>query len=373
MVGQRRQAWCPRCDEVRGARPGSRCPACSASMLPLPQASRPASWRGGRDVLVQRVRALLSAARVVVVAAVALALVAGAFVAGRSSRPAGSAAAGAPTTTQAAGQPLPGGGLSTDVSRVYGWSVLHGAVTLTLNRITASAGATRIVFEVSGLERDWAFGGVLGLRLTDSSGRQLAVGRPNEPLAARELANLGGGSVLGTVELTRRIDPNAVAGATVAQIIALRRSSENLRGTLVDAELKRLIDSSPQNVRNRKGDCSACALEVRCVKCETVAVSGTAYRDGRVVLLLSQAGRQAPGESLADADISVTTGGPGGQVGSFESTAEGGDTVVEFVAADLAATTPQGQERMPFEVAARVMRSQVVNGPWRLDQHGGQR
>jgi hypothetical protein len=342
-------------------------------MVALPQTSRALFWPGSRAVLVERLRSMLPAARVVGATVVALALVAGAFVAGRSNRPAAATAGAAPTTTGPAGLPLPGGGLSTDVSRVFGWSMLRGTMTLNLNRITATAGTTRIVFEVSGLEHGWTFGAVVGLRLTDSSGHQLAVGRPNEPLAADDLVNLGGGSVFGTIELSRRIDPNSVAGATVAQVIALRRSEEHLRGTLVDAELKRLMDTSPRNLLDRPGGCPACSLEVRCVECETVRVAGSTYRDGHVVVLLSQPGRLPPGEALADADISVTTGGPGGQVGSFESTAQGGDTVVEFAGRDLAATTPQGQQRMSFDVVARVMRSQVVSGPWQLDQNGGQR
>jgi hypothetical protein len=92
-----------------------------------------------------------------------------------------------------------------------------------------------------------------------------------------------------------------------------------------------------------------------------------------VVVLLSQPGQEASEESLAAADISVSTGDAGGQVGSFEDTAEGGDTVVEFTARDLASSTPRGQGRMPFEVVARVMRSQLLTGPWQVDQRGGQR
>jgi hypothetical protein len=341
-------------------------------MIALPQASRP-SWRGSPAALVERLRSLVPAARVVGATAVALALVAGAFAAGRSNRPAVAAAGATPTTTGPAGRLLPGGGLSTDVSRVFGWSMLRATVTLSLNRITATADTTRIVFEVSGLEHGWTFGAVVGLRLTDSSGHQLAVGRPNQPLAADDLEDLGGGSFFGTVELTRRIDPNSVAGATVAQVIALQRSEEHLRGTLVDAELKRLLDTSPRNLLDRPGGCPACSLEVRCAECETVRVAGSTYRNGRVVVLLSQQGRPSPGEALADADISVSTGGPGGQVGSFESTAQGGDTVVEFAGRELAATTPRGQQRMSFDVVARVLRSQVVSGPWQLDQNGGQR
>jgi hypothetical protein len=341
-------------------------------MVALPQSSRTPAWRGGRAALAEQLRSLLPAARVVGAAAVAAALVVGAFAAGRSSRPTTTASASAPTTTEASGRLLPGGGLSTDSSRVFGWSSLHGNVTLTLNRITATAGTTRILFEVSGLEREWSFAGVIGLRLTNSAGQQLAVGRPNEPLAVDEPQSLGGGSAEGTIELGRRLDPNAVAGATVAQVVAIRRSGEHLRGTLVDPELKRVMDSSPQNALNRQGACSTCTLEVHCAECETVSAAGSSYRDGRVVLLLSQAGRAPRGESLADADIAVS-GGPGGQIGSFESTAEGGDTVVEFAARDLAAIASRGQSRMPFEVVASVVRSQVLRGPWQLDQRGGQR
>jgi hypothetical protein len=373
MVGQRRQAWCPRCDELRGARPGSPCPVCSASLLPLPGVSRAAAWRGGRDALAERLRSVLPAARAVALAAVALALVAGAFAAGRSSRPSSTASAAAPSTTQAGGRALPGGGFSTDVSRVFGWGALRGGVTLTLNRITATGTATRVTLEVSGLEREWTFGGVIGLRLTDSAGRQLAIGTPGDALPADEVQNLGGGSMTGTLTLGQRIDPNGVAGVTVAQVIELRRSSETLRGALVDAELKRQMDSSPQQALVRKGTCPGCSLELACLQCETVRVAGASYRDGRVVVLLSQTRRPASGESLADADISVSTGGPGGQVGSFEDTAEGGDTVVEFAARDLAASTPRGQRRMPFEVVARLMRSDLVAGPWQIDQRGGQR
>ena len=370
MVGQRRQAWCPRCDEVRGARPGSPCQVCSASMVALPQGPGTPGWRGGRTELAGRLRTLLPVARVAATTAVAAALVAGAFVGGRSSRP--TAAASAPTTTESAGRVLPGGGLSTDVSRVLRWSVLTGDVTLTLNRITATAGTTRILFEVSGLQRDWSFAGVIGLRLSDSAGRQLAVGTPNEPLAVDEPQDLGGGSLEGTVELPRRLDPNAIAGVTVAQVVAMRRSGEHLRGTLVDAELKRVMDSSPQNDLNRQGPCPTCTLEVHCAQCESVTVAGSTYRDDHVVMVLSQAGRPAPGETLADADIAVSSG-PGGQVGSFASSAEGGDTVVEFAARDLAVVTERDQPRMPFDVVATVMRSQVLSGPWRLDQRSGQR
>jgi hypothetical protein len=372
MVGQRRQTWCPRCDELRGTRPGSPCPQCSAPVVALGSAQA-GSWRGRRDQGVERLRAALPAARVAAGVLVVLAVLAGAFAGGRSARPSSPAAAAA-ATTPPAGRELPGGGLSTDVSRAFGWSVLHDKVTLTLNRITATAGTTRIIFEVSGLERDWTFGGIAGLRVNDQGGRELSGGNPGDVLPADELQELGGGSTVGTVELSHRVDPNSVASVSVSEVLATRQSREELHGSLDDAELKRRMDSAPSPGQvDRPGACADCTLEVQCVKCETARVAGSTYRDGHVVVLLSPAGPARPGESLADAEIVVSADGPGGQIGSFESADQGGAVVISFDARDLASATPHDQARMPFDVSARVMRSEVVNGPWRIDQNGGQR
>jgi hypothetical protein len=375
VIGQRRQAWCPRCDELRDARAGSPCPVCSASLVGLPQVSRAGAWRGSRDALVQRTRSLLAAVRVVALVAVLLALLAGSFVAGRSSRPSGSASAAEPATTRPSGvRVLPGGGLASDISRVFGWSLLRGTVTLTLNRITATGGTTKITLEASGLEHGWELAGVVGLRLLDTSGRQLPVGLPEgTPLAADDLQNLGGGSSTGTIEVPRRIDPNTVGGASVSQIVQQRRSNEHLRGTLVDTELKRQMDTSPQSPLDRPGTCADCRLEVHCADCETVRVMGSEYRDGRVLVLLSETGRPQSQGSLASADILVSAAGAGGQIGSFQDTAEGGDTVVEFAAKDLADILPRGQQQMGFDVTAGLTRTEFVNGPWQLDARGGQR
>jgi hypothetical protein len=369
MVGQRRQTWCPRCDELRGTRPGSPCPECSAPVVALGSAQA-GSWRGRRDQAVERLRAALPVARVVAGVLVLLAVLAGAFAGGRSASPSAPAAAPPPT----AGRSLPGGGLSTDVSRAFGWNVLHDNVTLTLNRITATAGTTRIDFEVSGLERDWTFGGVAGLRVNDSAGRELSGGNPGDQLPADELQDLGGGSTVGTIELSSRVDPNSVASVSVSQVLATRRSREQLKGVLEDAELKRRMDSasSPSQV-DRPGACPDCTLAVHCDDCQTTRVAGTAYRDGHVLVLLSQTGPEQRGDSLADADIVVSTDGGGTQVGSFESAAEGGATVISFDARDLASATPRDQARMPFDVTATVLRSEVVSGPWQIDQNGGQR
>jgi hypothetical protein len=336
--------------------------------MALPRLPTTPGWRGRRAALARRLESLLPALRVGAVTVVAATLVAVAFAAGRSTRPAAAASASsAPTTTaEASGSALPGGGFASDVSRAFGWSVLHGDVTVTLNRVTAAGRSTIVTLEVSGLQRDWSFAGVAGLALTDAGGKQLATGSPNGSQAEERL-NLGGGSQQGSIRLNRRVDPNAVAGATVTHVLALRASNDRLTGTLVDAALKRAFDQSPDSVAKPPASCPDCRLEVRCQRCESASVVGTGYAGGRVTVLLSQVGRPQPGERLADADIAVT-GGHGIRIGSFETTGDDGDTVVQFSARDLATTVAPGGSAMPFEIVASLQRSQVVTGPWRIDQ-----
>jgi hypothetical protein len=340
---------------------------CSATLVALPQLSRTPGWRGGRAALAQRVEALLPGLRVAAVTVVAAALVATAFVAGRSTRPAAASGASAPTTTaEASGSALPGGGFSSDVSREFGWSVLHGDVTVTLNRVTATGRSTVVTLEVSGLRRDWSFAGVAGLALTDAAGRQLASGSPLGSQAEERL-NLGGGSQQGSIQLSRRVDPNAVAGVTITHVLAMKASNDQLSGTLVDAALKRAFDQSPESQPKQPATCPDCRLQVRCQSCEAASVAGTGYSGGRVTVLLSQVGRPLPGERLGDADIAVS-GDHGIRIGSFETTSDNGDTVVQFSARDLATTVGPGQSSMPFQIVASLQRTQVVNGPWRIDQ-----
>ena len=365
-MGPRRQAWCPRCDELRGARPGSRCELCSATLMALPQASKTLGWRGRKAALLQRVEALLPRLRVVAVTVVAALLVAIAFVAGRSTRPAAASGSAPTTTAEASGSALPGGGFSSDVSRAFGWSVLHGDLTVTLNRVTTSGRSTVVTLEVSGLRRDWSFAGVGGLVLTDAAGKQLAAGSPDGSEADERL-NLGGGSQQGSIQLNRRVDPNAVAGATITSVIAMKASNDLLTGTLVDAALKRAFDQNPESPLPAPATCPDCRLEVRCERCESASVAGSGYANGRVTVLLSQVGRALPGERLADADIAVSGGDHHIRIGSFETTGEGGDTVVQFAAWDLATTVGPGRSSMPFQIVASLQRSQVVSGPWRID------
>src|SRR4029453_7814261 len=106
-----RQAWCPRCDEVRAARPGADCPVCGPRLLGVP-AGRPGQppargpppapgppRPGGANRLLGGLRALAPAATAVGVALLVLAVVASAFAAGRLTRTTPAAPAAAPTTT----------------------------------------------------------------------------------------------------------------------------------------------------------------------------------------------------------------------------------------------------------------------------------
>ena len=85
-MGGGRQAWCPRCDEVRAARPGAACTVCGRQLLAVPPArpGQPLPGRGQR--VARRLRAMAPAAAAAGVALLVLAVVASAFAAGRLSR-----------------------------------------------------------------------------------------------------------------------------------------------------------------------------------------------------------------------------------------------------------------------------------------------
>jgi hypothetical protein len=272
-----------------------------------------------------------------------------------------------------AGRALPGGGFATDVSRVFGWSALHAGTTVTLRRITATRDTTRITVEVTGLEPDWALAGLGGLRLEDATGRQLASAGLERSGRMIDSRYLGGGTAEGTVEVDRRVDPNAVAAVTVGQVVAARQSNERYAGTLLDAELKRRIDRNPEIRVEPNGSCPSCELTVRCKECELTRLAGSSYRGGRVVVVLSHVGGFDEAADLAaNGDVQVLSP-PTGQVSSLETTTASGHTVIQIPAWDLAGVSGPGNPRMPFEIVATVVRGRFTNGPWRLDQGSGRR
>ena len=369
MVGGR-QAWCPRCDEVRRARPGSACTICSARMVRLPHLPGAAPWLAGRSALLQQARSLLPALHAVAVGVVVLALLAGGFVAGRSSSPASEAPA-APVTTSPPSLTLPGGRVLTGRVRDFDWQAVHGRVSLMLRTIFVSGQTSSITFEATGLDRGWSVEAVGDLHLLDGEGRELALSRLAQDLPVFRARPPAGGLAAITVSLDRHVDPNAVARVRVGRLMLAQQLAEHLGGTLVDADLKRRVEAQSQPGRQdtvSPASCPSCRVEVHCDACQTIRMAGAAYRHGRVTLLLAPAGRVGEA-SLAHADIGVSGGL--GEVGALSTTLEGGDTVVAFDGRDLAEATLRGQARMRFEVTAILSQMRIVQGPWQLDQQSG--
>jgi hypothetical protein len=311
---------------------------------------------------------LLPALRVVAAGVVLLALLAGAFVAGRSSGPAGAAPAGTTpsTLTLPGGRQLPGSG------REFGWRALHGEVSLLLRAMVTAGESTSVTFEALGLDPGWRLEAVGDLRVLDDQGREVALTRVDQDLPAFRARRPARGLSVVTVVLQRRIDPTSVARVSVGRLVLVQQLDERLAGTLVDRDLKRRVDDQQGRPGPATGpaSCPSCQLQVRCDACQTVRVAGTAYRHGQVTLLLASTAR-VPGESLGGADVLVSV--PGGQIGSVHTTFDGGDAVVTFDGQDLAATTATGQARMAFTVTATLSHTRVVQGPWQIDQRSGSR
>jgi len=325
----------------------------------------------GRDALFEQARSLLPALRVVAAGAVVLALLAGAFVAGRSSSPA-SAAPAAPATTAPSVLTLPGGRVLSGNIRDFGWRADHGEVSLTLRTVLLTGDNTSITFEVAGLEPGWSVVAVRDLRVLDAQGRELALNSVAQDLPAFRSRAPAAGVGVATIALQHRIDPGAVAQVSVGRLVLAQQFEERLVGTLVDADLKRRTDQTQPGQQDQvagPASCPSCSLQVRCDGCQTIRMAGAAYRHGQVTLLLAST-EPAGGETLAQADIVVSAAS--GQIGSMDTTVEG-DTMVSFDGRDLAATTDPGQARMSFEVMAMINRARVAAGPWRIDERSGSR
>ena len=170
-MGGGRQAWCPRCDEVRAARAGAACPVCGRQLLAVPPA-RPGLPQPGRaDRLARRLRALIPAAAAVGVACLVLVVVASAFAAGRLTRTTPSAPGAAPTTT------APGfldEGPETG-HRDFGWEIRDSELTVELRTIAAGTGFGRLELHVDGVRRGRGISALEGLRIRDADGRDLQI------------------------------------------------------------------------------------------------------------------------------------------------------------------------------------------------------
>jgi hypothetical protein len=366
-----RQAWCPRCDEVRAARPGAACPVCGRQLLAVPPA-RPGQPQPGRaDRIAGRLRALAPLAGAAGVALLVLAVVASAFVAGRLTRTTPAAPAAAPTTT------APGSldeGPETG-RRDLGWEASAGGITVKLRSLTVGTGFSRLELHVDGVRRHHEISTLHRLRIRDRSGRDLLPEGEVATIATAASRPSPTGGVDAEVVLDRPLDLAAVASVELGGLTVGRSVEEWLEGSLLDRELQRraadtLDDSS---WLTRRGGCPDCRLRVTCRDCRTIRVVGSSYHRGRVTIAVEAVG---PVERTAVNPSSrrvVVTGG--GSVVELAGWVDGtGGTAAISVAADQLAQTvlgdPDAGRPMPFEVRLQAQAEQTVRGGWTIRQAG---
>jgi hypothetical protein len=362
----RRQGWCPRCDEVRAARPGAACPACGrAGLLAVPaaQPGQPRASLGSRAG--SRLRTLLPAARTGGVVVLVAAAVAGAFAAGRLTRETPSAAGAAPATTL---PPFAESGLVT-ARRDLGWRADDRGVTVTVRRASAGVGFTRLQLNVAGVGRKLV-AALDGLRLQDADGNDLLPGGEVAHVNTASSDPGPAGSVDADVVLDRAIDPNALARVQLRGLTVAEDVIEHLAGVLVDPALQRNVTEDGGFLR-RRPNCQDCRVQVRCQDCSTVRVAGTAYRLDQVLLLLEPTGppeRSALNPSRRRVVAFSSDGGL--ELSSWIDGADGEPgAVVAFSALELADAST-GKGRMAFEVEVAAEAEQPLRGHWDITQRG---
>jgi hypothetical protein len=366
---RRREAWCPRCDELRAARPGTSCPVCGrAGLLALPSQPGPpgASLRvraGGR------LRGLLPATRTGGVVVLILATVAGAFAAGRLTRSTPSATAAPPATT------LAGFGEDGPITdrRTFDWQASDHGLTVRLNAVTVGVGFTRLELEVDSFGRSLPGVTALdGLRVQDAGGNDLLPGGEIAHINTASSDHGTGGSVEIDVVLDRAVDPKALARVQVRGLTVAETFNEHLDGVLVDPELQRNRTEDGRFLRTKRPSCPDCRVRVDCTRCRTIRVAGTAYHRDQVLLWLEPVGPTRPASLDAALRGAVVFGGRGGiELSSWVDSLEGErGAVVAFDANELAnrTTDDKGRGRMAFDVAVSIEAEQPVRGRWVITQ-----
>ena len=365
-MGGGRQAWCPRCDEVRAARPGAACTVCGRQLLAVPPArpGQPLPGRGQR--VARRLRALAPAVAAAGVALLVLAVVASAFAAGRLSRTTPSAPAAAPATT------APGfldEGPETG-RREFGWEDRDSELTVELRSLTVGTGFTRLELHVDGVRKGREISALEGLRIRDADGKDLLLGGELARIATAASRPSPGGGIDTEVVLERPLDPQAVAAVELRGLTVARGIQERIGGTLVDQELRRRAADNLDNTDwlAKRQDCPGCQLEVACEDCTGVRVAGWAYRRGRVTIAveaLDQVEQTALNPSRRR--VLVTDGG----LSELPAWIDGsGGSAVITVAADLLASVrygdPNDEEPMAFNVVIQAQAEEVVRGTWAI-------
>ena len=366
-----RQAWCPRCDEVRGARPGTGCPVCGRRLLALPP-ERPGQARPGRaDRLLGRLKTLGPAAAAAGVALLVLAVVASAFAAGRLTRTTPSGPAAAPTTT------VPGfldEGPETG-RRDFNWEARSGGITVTLRSITVGTSFTRLELHVDGVRRGRDISALDRLRIRDLDGRDLLAGGVIDHIATAASRPAPGGGLDTEVVLDRPLDQQAVAAVELGGLTVARGVDEELRASLLDPQLWRRLGGNFDN-RDwlaRRSTCPGCRLRVTCPDCRTIQVTGTAYRRGRVIIAVEAVG--PPATSVLNPSrrrVVVTPEDRASELPGWID-ADGPTGVISF-GADLLTVVGQpgpADEPMALRVAVAALAEQTIRGTWTIREAGG--
>jgi hypothetical protein len=364
-----RQAWCPRCDELRAGRPGSACPACGRQLLPLPPA-RPGQPRPRpADQLVRRLRGLVPAAGALGVALLVVAAVASAFAAGWLTRTTPSASPAGPTTTVV-------GFLDEGPEigrRVFNWRAQAGGIAVTLRTITVGTGFSRLELHLDGVARGREVSELRALRIRDRAGRDLLAGGPVARIATTASRPAPGGGIDAEVVLDRQLDQQLVASVELGGLTVARHVEEVLTGTLVDPELRRRSrDNDDDTVwLNGRRDCPGCRLQVACQDCRSLRLTGSSYHRGRIQLALEAVG-PVENSALHPSRRRVTvTDEPGLQ--ELPAWIDGSDRTA--VVSALSVLLPfggagDGGDPMRFQVELEGQAEQAVRGRWVIRQPG---
>jgi hypothetical protein len=364
-----RQAWCPRCDEVRAARPGAACPVCGRQLLTVPPA-RPGQPQPGRaDRVARRLRALLPLAGAVGVALLVLVVVGSAFVAGRLTRTTPSAPAAATTTVPGFLDEGPETG-----RRDFNWEARGGGITVKLRSLTVGTGFSRLELHVDGVRRGREISALQRLRIRDADGRDLLAGGEMATIATAASRSNPSGGVDAEVVLDRPIDLPAVASVELGGVTVARSVEELLDGVLVDRELQRRAADTLDDrswLTGRRG-CPDCRLRVACRDCRSVRVVGSSYHRGQVTIAVEALDRvEQTALNPSQRRVLVTDRGGVTELAAWID-GTGGTAAVSFGADELAATRagdPDGQP-MTFEVHIQAQAEQAVRGGWTIRQAG---
>jgi hypothetical protein len=370
-MGGRRQAWCPRCDEVRVARPGAACPVCGRRLLAMP-AARPGQPQPRRaERLARRLRALAPAAGPVGVALLVLAVVASAFAAGRLTRTTPSTPGAAPTTTVAG---FVDEGPETG-RRDFNWEARSSGFTVELRSVTVGTGFTRLELHVDGVARGHEISALERLRVRDRAGNDLLSSGEVATIATAASRPAPGGGIDTEVVLDRPIDQQAVGSVELGGLTVAQEVGERLTASLVDPQLRRRTMDSPDDERwlLQRTSCPGCRLRVACDHCRTVRVTGSSYRRGRVVVAIEAVGPveltalNASRRRVVVTDDAGRSELPGWIDGS-------GDTAAITVGAGVLAAvrTDSADDRQPmaFTLSVQALAEQVVRGSWAIRQAG---